>query len=100
MATVKQWSQATTGSVKFDIATNERGNIAQSGQTAAGVKSYSMSNIKSDATFDAANGVYGAFVSLVGGRYDESTGEMTIKKKVVEVEEEEPDPETVEGGGE
>ena len=98
MSTHKEWSTATTGSVKFDIATNERGNIAQTGQTAAGVKTYSMSNIKSDATFANANGVYGAFVSLVGGRYDESTGELTIKKKVVEVEDEEP--ETVEGGGE
>ena len=92
MSTHKEWSTATTGTVKFDIATNERGNIAQSGQTATGAKSYSMSNIKSDADFDAASGVYGAFVSLVGGRYDESTGEMTIKKKVVEVEDEPEEP--------
>lgn len=80
-----EWSTANTGSVKFDIALNDNGNIAQSSQTAAGAKSYSMSNIKSDATFDQASGAYGAFLGLVGGRFDESTGELTIKKKAVEV---------------
>jgi hypothetical protein len=82
----KQWSTATTGTVKFDVALNANGNIAQDGQTAASAKSYSMSNIKSDANFAKANGGYGAFMDLVGGRYDESTGVMTITKKVVEEE--------------
>jgi hypothetical protein len=82
-----EWGTANTGNLKFDLATNERGNIAQSNQTATGTKGYTMSNIKSDATFDAAKGAYGAFVSLVGGRFDEATGEITIKKKAVAVEE-------------
>ena len=82
-----EWSTANTGNVKFDIALNDNGNIAQSGQTAAGTKSYSMSNIKSTANFEQADNAYGAFLNLVGGRYDKATGEMTIKKKAVEADE-------------
>lgn len=87
----KEWSTGTTATVKFDIALNENGNIAQSGDTAAGKKSYSMNNIKADATFSETARVYTAFVTgIAGGRYDESSGELTIKKKAVEVEDEEP----------
>ena len=83
----KEWSTATTGTVKFDVALNENGNIAQTGDTAAGKKSFSMNNIKSDAVFSDCAAVYSAFVTGIGGgRYDETTGELTIKKKVVEGE--------------
>ena len=87
----KQWSTANTGTVKFDISLNENGNIAQENDTAAGKKSFSLNNIKSDAEFSDCAKVYTAFVTgIAGGRYDESTGEMVIKKKVIDVEDVEP----------
>ena len=79
-----EWSTANTGSVKFDVALNEAGNIALESQTAAGKKSISMTNIKSDAVFSDCAKVYTNFLDVVGGRYDEASGELTIKKKAVE----------------
>lgn len=88
MSTHKEWSTANTGSVKFNVTLNENGNIATTGQTAAGQKAISMTNIKSDAVFSDCANVYTSFLDVVGGRYDAASGEMTIKKKVVEVEDE------------
>ena len=83
----KQWTTPQTATVKFDVALNERGNIAQTGQDAAGKKSYSVNNIKTDATFTDTTKVYSAFVTgLAGGRYDENSGEKTDKYKVTDVE--------------
>ena len=82
-----EWSTANTGSVKFDVALNENGNLALESQTAAGKKSISMTNIKSDAVFSDCAKVYTNFLDVVGGRYDEASGELTIKKKAVAVEE-------------
>ena len=82
----KQWKDPAVATVKFNIALNENGEIAQSSDTAAGNKSYSMNGIKRDATFDEASAVYGAFVTdLAGGRYDENSGKLIIEKTVQEV---------------
>ena len=92
MSTHKEWSTANTGSVKFNVTLNENGNIATSGQTAAGNKAISMSNIKSDAVFSDCAQVYTSFLDVVGGRYDSDSGVMTITKKAVDVEDEETEP--------
>ena len=88
----KQWSTANTGSVKFNVTLNENGNIALEGQTAAGQKAISMTNIKSDAVFSDCAKVYSSFLDVVGGRFDSDSGVMTITKKVVDVEDEEQEP--------
>lgn len=83
----KQWTTPQTATIKFDVALNERGNIAQTGQTAAGKKSYSMNNIATAAVYSDCAAVYTSFVTgLAGGRYDEDSGEKTVKYKVTDVE--------------
>ncbi len=91
MATIKQWSSPQAATVKFDVALTMDGNIAQSGDTAAGKKTFSMPGIKTNADLAAAKTVYSAFVTgLAGGRYDDTTGKKVVEYSVVEVEEEEP----------
>ena len=90
MAT-KQWDNPVTATVKFNVALTENGTIAQSGDTAAGNKAFSIPGIKSTANLSDTKTVYSAFVTgLAGGRYDDTTGEKIVKYKVVEVDEEEP----------
>lgn len=85
----KQWDNPKTATVKFNVALNENGNIAQTGDTAAGNKAFSIPGIKSTANLSDTKTVYSAFVEgLAGGRYDDTTGEKIVKYKVVEVEEE------------
>ena len=83
----KGWVTPKTATVKFNVAMNENGNIAQSGDTAVSQKVFSMQGIKTDADFDAASGTYSAFVTgLAGGRYDSDTGKKLVEYKVGEIE--------------
>lgn len=83
----KQWDNPRTATVKFNVAMNENGNIAQSGDTAVGNKAFSIQGIKSDANLSDTKTVYSAFVEgLAGGRYDDATGEKVVKYKVVDEE--------------
>jgi len=82
----KQWKTPAVATVKFNVALNENGEIAQASDTAAGNKSYSMNGIKQNATFDQASTVYDAFVGdLAGGRFDENSGEKIVRYTVEDV---------------
>lgn len=86
-----QWATNKTMAVKFDVALNENGSIKQSGEEAAGKKTFTLQGVKSDATFDQANTVYNEiFGKIAGGTYDQSSGQRVITGGVVEVEDEEP----------
>lgn len=74
-----------TATIKTDVATNENGNIATSGQTAAGKTTFTLKGIKKEATHAQTSAVLNAFVGgVVGGTFDPATIEGTIKFKTVE----------------
>ena len=81
----KEWSAPKTATVKFNVAMTEGGTIAQSGDTAAGSKSFPMQGIATGTNFSNTKMVYSAFVEgLAGGRYDENSGKKIVEYKVVE----------------
>lgn len=83
----KEWTTPKTSTVKFNVATTDAGNIAQSGDTAAGNKVFSLQGVKADADFSNTKVVYSAFVEgLAGGRYDEDTGKKIVEYTVKESE--------------
>lgn len=76
-----------TATLKTDVATNENGNIATSGQTATGKTTFTLKGIKKDATHAQVSAVLDAFVGgIAGGTYDPASLEGTIKFKTVEQE--------------
>ena len=83
----KQWSAGTTAKVSFSVNTNENGNIATNGETAAGNTKIEMKGIKSDATLEQSKAVFGAFVEdIIDGTYNEDTGKKTVEYTVVNQE--------------
>lgn len=81
----------TTATVKMNVATTAAGNIAQSGDTAAGNKTFSIPGVKQAATLDEAKTVYDAIIGdIAGGTFDSLSATKTITVGVVEVEEQEP----------
>lgn len=89
----KDFSASPTCKLSFDVMLNRDGNIAQPGETVAGVKSVSFSGFKSDITIDEAintenssaihNGVAGLMWLLSGS--DENFDELSVKKTTVEI---------------
>ena len=90
----KDFVENATCSIKFNVNLNRDGNIAQPGETVAGVKSVNFSGIKSDITIDDTintenspaihNGVAGLMWLFTGsdeGNFDE----LSIKKTTTEV---------------
>jgi hypothetical protein len=76
-----------TATLKVSVATNENGNIATTGQTAAGNTNISLKGIKKDATHTQAKAVLDAIIGgVVGGTYDERNLEGTIKFRTVETD--------------
>lgn len=92
----KDFATNLTCTLKFDVFKNRDGNIAQPGETVAGVKSVTFGGFKSDITIDEAintedstalhNGVAGLMWLLSGT--DENFDELSVKKTTVEVVEE------------
>lgn len=76
-----------TATIKVPVATNENGNIATSGQTAAGNKNVTIKGLKKDATHAQTSAFLSAFVGgIADGTYDGANIEGTIKFKTVESE--------------
>lgn len=70
-------------SVSMKLPTNANGNIAQSGDTTAGTKLYTIPGIKKGATLAEANNVFDKFVGVIGGGdYDSLSAVRTVKEGV------------------
>ena len=80
-----EFTPAITSSVKMNVAMNESGTIAQSGDTVKSNKSVSIPGIKATATLAEANAVFTAFLGdIAGGTSDSLSAKKTITQGVAE----------------
>ena len=80
-----EFANAVTANVKMKIDMTAAGNIAQTGDTAAGSKAPTIKGIKAAATLAEAKTVFDAFYgTIAGATYDSLTAEKSIKTGVVE----------------
>lgn len=83
----KEFSAGKVGVLKANVAINEDGNIAQSGETAAANKALSLQGVKSGATLAEANTFYNEIYGKIGGAsYDSDTMVKTVTYTVVDVQ--------------
>ena len=78
-----EFAPAHVGTLKVKLAVNEDGNIAQSGETATGQKTFSLNGFKAKGNLDEADTVFGKiFGDIAGGTYDSLSAEKTITQGV------------------
>ena len=76
---------SATGALKMEVGLNERGTIAQEGETVTGKKAISIPGLASDTTLTQWDSVFSEIIgNIAGGTYDTLTGDQTIHRKVVE----------------
>lgn len=78
-----EFATAHVGTLKMKLATNANGNIAQSGETAAGQKAFTLNGFKAKGSLDEANVVFGKiFGNIAGGNFDSLSAEKTVTQGV------------------
>lgn len=83
----KEFSAGKVGVLKANVAINEDGNIAQSGETVAANKALSLQGVKSGATLAEANTFYNEIYGKIGGAtYDSDTMVKTVTYTVEDVQ--------------
>lgn len=80
-----EWAEAKTMMVTMNVDIDSDGYIAQSGDTAVGVKSFNLQGVSTDASLAQASNVFTAFIGdIAGGRFDSLSATRTIKTGVKE----------------
>lgn len=77
------FGNALTSNVQMKIPLNFDGNIATSGQTTKGVKTWSINGISATASLDDANAVFGAFTTICNTSFDSLSAKKITTQEVI-----------------